>query len=49
MHGTGIEIIEDQQTKIYNYENTRLKLQKTNAAIWFNKIFYNVAISTTAI
>ena len=40
MHGTGIEIIIDvQQTKIYNsYKNTKLKLLKTNAVIWFNKI-----------
>jgi len=50
MHGTDIEIIEDQQTKIYNtYKNTRLKLLKTIAAIWFNKIFYNIEISTTII
>jgi hypothetical protein len=50
MHGTGIEIIEVQQAKIYNtYKNTRLKLLKTNAAIWFNKMFYNIEISTTII
>jgi len=45
-----IEIIEAQQAKIYNtYKNTRLKLLKKNAAIWLNKIFYNVEISTTII
>jgi len=34
----GIKIIEAKQTKIYNkYKNTRLKLLKTNTAIWFNK------------
>jgi hypothetical protein len=50
MHGTSIEIMEVQQAKIYNtYKNTRLNLLKTNAAIWFNKIFYNREISTTAI
>jgi hypothetical protein len=38
MHSTGTEIIEAQQAKIYNYKNTRLKLIKTNAAIWLNKI-----------
>jgi len=33
-----IKIIEAQQAKIYyNYRNTRLKLLKTNAAIWFDK------------
>ena len=32
-----IDIMEAQQAKIYNYRNTRLKLLKTNAAIWFNK------------
>jgi len=37
MHGTGIKIIETQQANIYNYKNTRLKLLKTNAFIWFNK------------
>jgi hypothetical protein len=47
MQGTGIEIIEVQQAKIYNtYKNTRLKLLKMNAAIWFNKIFYNIEIAT---
>jgi len=38
MHGTAIEIIEAQKAKIYNYKNTSLKLMKTNAAIWLNKI-----------
>ena len=34
-----IKIIEAQQAKICNnYKNTRLKLLKTNAAIWFNKL-----------
>jgi len=34
-----IDIMEAQQAKIYkSYKNTRLKLLKTNAAIWFNKI-----------
>ena len=31
-------MIEAEQAKIYNYNNTRLKLLKTNAAILFNKI-----------
>ena len=39
MHGTRIKITEAQQAKICNnYKNARLKLLKTNAAIWFNKI-----------
>ena len=34
-----IKIIEGQQAKIYkNYKNIRLKLLKTNAAIWFHKM-----------
>jgi len=46
----GIKTKEAQQEQIYNnYKNTRLKLLKTNAAIWFNKIFYNIEISTTII
>jgi hypothetical protein len=40
MRGTDIEIIEVQQTKIYNtYKNSRLKLLKKNATIWFKKYF----------
>jgi hypothetical protein len=50
MHGAGIEIIEAQQAKICNtYKNIRLKFLKTNAAIWFNKMFCNIEISTTII
>jgi hypothetical protein len=40
MHGkTTIKIIDAQQAKLRNnYKNTRLKLLKTNAAIWYNKM-----------
>jgi len=39
-----MQIIEAQQAKIYNnYQNTRLKLLKTNSAIWLNKICKNQA------
>ena len=39
MHGITIKIIDAQQVKLRkNYKNTKLKLLKTNAAIWFNKI-----------
>jgi len=38
MHSTDSKIIEAQLAKIYNYKNTKLKLQKTNAAILLNKI-----------
>jgi hypothetical protein len=39
MHGTTTtKIIDAQQAKLRNtYKNTKLKLLKTNAAIWFNK------------
>jgi len=38
MHGTTIKIINAQQAKLsIIYKNTRLKLLKTNAAMWFNK------------
>jgi hypothetical protein len=41
MRGTYVKIIQAQQAKICNYyKNTKLKLLKTNAAIWFNKITY---------
>jgi len=36
MNGKCTKLIETQQTKIYNYKNTSLKLLKTNAAIWFD-------------
>jgi hypothetical protein len=40
MHGkTTIKIIDAQQAKLRNnYKNTKLKLFKTNAAVWFNKM-----------
>jgi len=45
MHVTCIKITEAQQAKICNnYKNTKLKLLKTNAAIWFKKV-YNITNS----
>ena len=39
MHGTYIKTAETQQAKLHNvYKNTKLKLLKTNAAMWYNKI-----------
>jgi hypothetical protein len=39
MHGATIKIVSAQQARLNNnYKNTKLKLLKTNAAIWFNKI-----------
>jgi hypothetical protein len=39
MHGTQHgKIINAQQSEIVNYKNTNLKLLKTSAAMWFNKI-----------
>jgi len=39
MHGTNVKIIDAQQARLCNsYKNTELKLLKTNAAIWFNKM-----------
>jgi hypothetical protein len=38
IHGATIKIIDAQQAKLHNnYKNTKIKLLKTNAAIWFNK------------
>jgi len=31
-------VVNAKQAKLNNYKNTRLKLLKTNAAIWFNKM-----------
>jgi len=39
MHSTKIKIIDAQRAKLCNnYKNTKLKLLKTNAAMWFNKM-----------
>jgi hypothetical protein len=39
MHGATIKIIDAQKAKLRNnYKNTKLKLLKKNAEIWFNKI-----------
>jgi len=39
MHGATIKIVSAQQAKLNNnYKNTKLKLLKTNASVWFNKM-----------
>jgi hypothetical protein len=39
LHGTTVKIIEPQQaTLCTGYKNTKLKLLKTNPAVWFNKM-----------
>ena len=39
MHGATIKVVNAQQAKLQNiFKNTKLKLLKTNAAIWFNKM-----------
>ena len=39
MHGSTMKLSNAQQAKICNnHQNTRLKLLKTNAAIWFNRM-----------
>ena len=39
MHGATIKVIDAQQAKLTNiYKNTKFKLLKTNAALWYNKI-----------
>jgi hypothetical protein len=39
MHGeSSIKIVNAQQAKVLkNYKNSKVKLHKTNSAIWFNK------------
>jgi len=38
MHGATTKIVDAQQARLYNsYKNTKCKLRRTNAAIWFNK------------
>ena len=38
MHGEKIKVINAKQAKMSNiYKNTKYKLLKTNAAIWYNK------------
>jgi hypothetical protein len=36
MHSTCIKITAVQEAEIYSCKNNRLKLLKSNAAIWFN-------------
>jgi len=39
MHGANMKIVDAKQAKTcYTYKSTRLKLIKTNAALWFNKM-----------
>jgi len=39
MHGANMKIVNAQQARICNiYKNTRLKLLKTKAVLWFNKM-----------
>jgi hypothetical protein len=38
MHGETVKLISAQQAKPYNFKKTKLKLLKTKAAIWYNKI-----------
>jgi hypothetical protein len=40
MHRMNVKIIEAQQARLCNsYKNTKLKLLKRNAAMWFNKMY----------
>jgi hypothetical protein len=59
MHGiTHVKIINAKQATTYNrYKNTKEKLLKTNAAIWFNKMcrtqhlcpqYINIKVNVTA-
>ena len=38
VHGAKTKMINAKQAKLNNYKNTKLKLLKTNAAIWFKKL-----------
>jgi len=39
MHGERIKIVNAKQAKLYNnFKNTKCKLLRTNAAIWFNNM-----------
>ena len=43
MHGEKIKVINAKQEKMSNfYKNTKYKLLKTNAAIWYNITFLTV-------
>ena len=42
---TNIKFIDAQQAKLaYQYKNTKRKLYKTNAAIWYNKWSYTAYV-----
>jgi len=39
MHGVNMKIIDAKLVKVYYaYKNTKLRLLKTNAGLWFNKM-----------
>ena len=38
MHGATVKTVNAQHAELINYKNTKLKLLKANAAIWFNKM-----------
>jgi len=39
MHGERIKIVDAKQARLHNsFKNTKCKLLRTNAAIWFNKM-----------
>jgi hypothetical protein len=39
MHGAKVKIVNAKQARLYNsFKNTKCKLLRTNAAIWFNKM-----------
>ena len=51
MHGTtNIKFIDAQQAKLaYQYKNTKRKLYKTNAAIWYNKNYLQLHNNRTTL
>ena len=47
MYGTNnIKFVTDRQTKeVYQYKNTKEKLHRTNAAIWYNKLCWQLQLT----
>ena len=42
---TNIKFIDAQQAKLaYQYKNTKRKMYKTNAAIWYNVAIYSIVL-----
>jgi hypothetical protein len=41
-------VVARQAKDVYQYKNIKEKLHRTNAAIWYNKLYLNLTFEATA-